>query len=147
MVAVKPLDQIADKFVARASAAATDYDAGVRAPKEDWQKNTAAAEPNYAAGVQQAIAQKRFGKGVARAGTAKWQRKAIDVGVGRYPAGVAAAKEDYQTGFAPYHGVLSRIVLPKKGPRGSAQNYNRVKAIGDALFAQRTGGAAPTAST
>jgi len=42
-------------------------------------------------------------------------------------------------GFEPYHAAISRLSLSKRGPRGSAQNYQRVKEIGDALHRIRTG--------
>lgn len=144
MVAIKPLDQIVKKWAEVTPGRSPYYEAGVRSPSKDWQKETLASQSSYEAGVTQAISQKRFGKGVSRAGTAKWQRKASEVGVARYGAGVTAAKEDYSAGFTPYHGVISRVVLPDKGPRGSAQNYARVKAIGDALFRQRTGSGSVT---
>lgn len=144
MVNVKPLPEIAAKFVQRAQAASPAYESGIRTAPDTWQAHTVASESNYEQGVQAAIGQKRFSKGVTKAGTAKWQANAIAKGVPRYPTGVAAAQDSYSAGFAPYHGVLSRITLPARGPRGAPQNMNRATAVAQALYRQRTGQSAPS---
>lgn len=136
----KNLSDIAEKFVRKAQNAAVDYKAGVSAPSKDWQAETTAAVPSYNAGVQAAISRNAFGSGVSKAGTQKWQRGAINKGSVRYGPGVAAAKQEYQDGFAPYLSVLQSLNLAPRGPKGDPGNYTRVQQVGDALHAKKVGG-------
>lgn len=139
-ITVKPIDAIAKKFVVRAGAAATDYQAGIQAPRQDWATATEGAATTYAAGVQAAIGRNAFARGVANAGTAKWQRKALAVGPTRYTQGVQAAQGDYASKFAPYRDVLSNINLPPRAPKGDPSNINRVAAIASALHSKKISG-------
>jgi hypothetical protein len=52
---------------------------------------------------------------------------------------VAAAKEAYRAGYAPYHKVLEDTVpqLLPRGPRGSPWNYERNRQVGEALHNER----------
>jgi len=133
MPAVKPISTIVDKWSRRAGQASKDYSDGVKSPKKDWAQATADAADAQAAGIQAAIAAGSFEKGVAAAGTAKWARKAQTVGAQRYGPGVAAAKADYATGFAPFAQVIEGITLPPRGAKGDPRNYDNVRIIGEAL--------------
>jgi len=136
-VGLVPLDNIAKKFVDVTPARAPYYEAGILNPTVDWATAASAAAPTYKAAVSNPAIDKLYAGGVKRAGTAKWQRKAKDVGVSRYGPGVTAALEDYKSGFAPYYEELSKVEIPAKKPRGDPSNYDRVKAIGDALHKKR----------
>jgi len=137
MPAIKSAAEIAAKWATVTPARASDYEAGVRNPKKDWANNAKAAEGAYEEGVQSAISDKRFGRGVSNAGTQKWQEKAISVGVGRWPTGVRAAQADYQEGFAPYADVIARTTLPARYGRGDPRNYQRSEIMGTALHDAR----------
>lgn len=110
-----------------------DYIQGVQNPRTSWQQATTAAEGNYQAGVQQAIAEKRFGKGVAKAGDQKWQSKAVTLGGQRFGPGVQEGVSAYQSGFAPYQQVIESTQLPPRFPKGDPRNLARVGAIATAL--------------
>jgi hypothetical protein len=133
MTPIKPVSESASKWVSRAGQAAGDYKAGVQNPRRSWEDATAAAKEAQAAGVQEAIANGTFERGVREAGNAKWQRKASEVGSARFGPGVAAAKPDYEAGFTPYAQKIAGITLPPRGPKGDPRNYDRVKTIGDEL--------------
>lgn len=138
-IKTKPISDVAEKYVRKAQAAGQDYASGVRNPRADWQTQTANAAGNYQAGVTAAIGRGAFQAGVAAAGTSKWQSKAISKGVPRYPTGVAAAKDDYTKGFAPFLSIIQNLNLPPRGPKGDPGNYARVAAIGTALHAAKVG--------
>ena len=140
-LALKPMEQIADKWARRAQAAAPEYTAGVASPRTDWAQATVAAADAQAAGVQEAIAAGRFAREVRKAGTAKQQAAAMGKGAQRYSPGVSGAKADYNAGFAPYAQLLSSISLPTKGAAGAAGNLERVRAVADALRAKKVSGA------
>jgi hypothetical protein len=115
---MRPLDKIREKWKARATAAAPDYQFGVANPLKDWATQAAAASDAWKAGVTDAAGRDAFRKGVTRAGTAKWQRKALELGVPRYSQGVAVAAPDYEAGWKPFYEALTKIELPPRGPRG-----------------------------
>lgn len=139
MVAIKQMSVIAQKFVTRAQAAQSDYQQGIAGtPPGVWEAATTAASDSFAAGVTAAVARGAFAKGVAGQG-AKWARKATSLGPTRYAAGVAAAGQDYTTGFQKYHDILAGLSLGPKGPRGAPGNYMRSTSTGTALHTARVG--------
>lgn len=142
MVKTKPIDRVTTKWASRVAVAGDEYTAGIQNPKRDWAEATKAAESAFEQGVQNAIAKKKFGKGVGKAGTEKWKRKALAVGPARFAAGVAAATDDYRKAMGEVLSAIEGITLPARGPKGSAQNYERSKKLGQALheFAERKAG-------
>jgi len=139
MPAIKSTSSIAEKWARVTPQRAADYASGVKSPTNSWEQNTLAAKDAQAQGVQEALSNDSFSKGVSAAGDAKWQRKASTVGAQRFGPGVQAAKSDYESGFAPYAGVISSTTLPPRGSKGDPRNYDRVKAMGDALHAAKVG--------
>lgn len=135
MAGVKDLDKIVAKWDRVSAGAQAEYSAGVENPRKDWASATKAAEKAYDAGVQAAIAAKRFGKGVTKAGTSKWQAMAMAKGPRRWSEGIALAKTAYAEAFAPYHTALGAIVYPEKGPRGDPRNIERVAIVAKTLHA------------
>lgn len=121
------------KWVRRTQNAGAEYAEGVRNPRVSWQQATVAAAGNQAKGVQQAITEKRFEKGVAKAGDQRWQSKALSKGEARFGPGVAEAQGDYDAGFAPYAQVIQSTNLPPRGPKGDPANIQRVAVMAKAL--------------
>jgi len=140
MAAIKSLASVRAKYARVTPERTGDYEAGVKAPRADWAERATAAAPAYKAGVQAAITRNAFEQGVKKAGTAVWQGRATTVGVDRYGPGVLAGVAKYEAGFAPYRDVIERTQLPPRYPTGDARNYERVKAIGEALRKTKTGG-------
>lgn len=135
MAAIIPLDRIRERWVRRAAAAAPDYETGVSTTTKDWANLTAAAEPNYRTAVVAAANEGRFGKGVARVGTAKWRRGAIEKGVPRFGPGVAAAADEFSRGFQPFRQAIEGLTLPARRPRRDPANLERVRAVVNAMIA------------
>jgi hypothetical protein len=104
-----------------------------------WAANASAAEGNYRSGVTQAASSGRFGKGVQKAGDAKWKKGATEKGPARFAQGVAVAESDYSGAMAPVLETIARTDLPPRGPVGSDGNYGRVAAIGKALRQLKVG--------
>jgi len=139
MAEIKSLSAIRDKWTRVTPGRIEDYKLGIQNPQRDWEQETLAAEDNWKVGVDRAQAQGLFSKGVAKAGTKKWQRKALDVGPGRFAEGVYKAGDDYAAGFAPYREAIARVDLGPKFPRRDPRNLDRVKRIVDALIAEKVG--------
>lgn len=137
---IRSAEEIAAKYARVTPGRSTDYAEGVKAPKKDWKTETSNAAEAWGAGVQEAIGNKRFEKGVAKAGSEKWQRKAVEVGTTRWGAGVIAAKGDYQSGFAPYQAVISAMDRGPKGARGDPRNFDIVIKLGTELHRKKIQG-------
>jgi len=137
MPAVKSLDRISQKWITVCQTSQNSYEDGVRNPRKDWAENTVKAASSYAAGVQAAVSSGRFAKGVASAGTSKWQTNAITKGPGRWAEGVRLAQDNYERGFAPYRAIIEGLKLPDRGPVGDPININRVRVIADALHKEK----------
>jgi len=141
-IKVKPLIQIVSTWGRRVGVSAEEYKAGINNPRADWATATSAAKDNYNTGIQTAIANDSFSKGVQKAGTSKWKDRTIAVGPQRWIQGVQAAGDAYFKGFEPFFNVISGLTLPSRGAAGSPQNYDRVRIIGDALHARKLQGGA-----
>jgi hypothetical protein len=137
---VKDIGTIQTKFAQRASAAGNDYKNGVMNPRRPWAASASAASQSWADGVQQAVANGRFTKGVAKAGDAKWQANASTTGASRYPSGAQASAPNYGTNFAPYLQTIAGLNLPPRFPRGDPRNNDRVSAVTAALHAKKLSG-------
>ncbi len=140
MAEIKALSAIADKWARVTPQRTEDYTLGIKNPKRDWEEETVAAEGNWKAGVDIAAQKGMFGKGVKAAGTAKWQKKALAVGPGRFAEGVYVAKDDYQKGFAPYRDAIEKVDLGPRFPRRDPRNLERVKRVVEALVKVKVGG-------
>lgn len=139
-IAIKSTAEIARKFAEVTPGRVTEYAEGVTNPKRDWEAETRAAESNFEKGISQAIRDKRFGKGVAKAGTAKWRERAMSVGPGRFAEGVGRAGPAYQEGFDPYRNEIAGLTLPPRGPTGDPRNIDRVRVIAEALHKKKLAG-------
>jgi len=133
MAAIKSISDIAKKFIDVTPGRSAQYADGVRNPKKDWQQATEAAEANFEAGVQKAVANKSFGKGVKEAGTAKYQKGVAEKGISRWPVGVSLAQDAFAKGFGPFRDVIERTTLPQRFARRDPRNLLRVAAIAKAL--------------
>ena len=136
-ISVKSASEIADKWADVTPARASYYESEAPAAGAEWEANTVAAGGTYKAGINVAGIEKRFVGGVKRAGAAKFSRKVQSVGVARYSPGVAAAKGDFEAGFADYASLLDGMEIPDRGPRGSPGNYAIVEKVGSALHKKR----------
>jgi hypothetical protein len=92
MAKIRSASEIAEKYARVTPGRSADYAAGIEAPKVDWKTATQGAEDAWKQGIQNAIGEGRFGKGVAKAGTEKWQRKARELGTARWGPGVSALR-------------------------------------------------------
>lgn len=139
MAFIRSIDVISKKWATVTPMRTEDYRQGIENPRKDWGTSTAASEGAYEAGVTQAIAKKKFGKGVKAAGTQAWQQGALQKGTTRWGPGVSMAGPKYAQGFAPYRDAIERVTLPPRYARRDPRNLERVKAIVMALVAAKEG--------
>lgn len=138
MIVIKSLDKIGKKYIDRAAVATDDYTDGIENPKKDWEKESLASEDNYKLAITQSIARKARPAGIKKAGTKKWQEKAVSKS-GRWAPGIADAEDDYKLGYAPYREVVSKVDLPPRYPAGDVRNYKRSEAVGKAQHDLKVG--------
>ena len=119
---VPSVSRVAEKWARRSASASGEYEDGVRSTQRSWAAAAGAG---------------RFGKGVTKAGDAKWKKNAVEKGPTRYAQGVGVAMADYAGQVGPYLEVIGRTDLPMRGPVGSEANYGRVATIGKALRAAK----------
>jgi len=131
--------EIAKKWARVTPERTEDYEEGVRNPKVDWAKATVDAEPSYEKGVQAAITRKAFSTGVKKAGTAKQIQRSIETGIPRFGEGVRMGEPAMAAGMEGVVNIIKGVTLPQRYPRGDPRNYERVRAIGEALHKARIG--------
>jgi len=137
MAEIKPLGAIREKWSRVTPLRTEDYKLGVEHPKRDWADETEAAKGNWKMGVDQAASKDLFAKGVREAGTGKWRENALKKGPGRFAEGVMIAAPDYEKGFARFHAAIESADLGPRFPRRDPRNLGRVKAVVDALVAEK----------
>jgi hypothetical protein len=128
-IRIKDTATLATKYKTRAGAAQGDYKSGVEAAGADWEAGAKAGEGSYEAGVQEAIGKKRYGRGIAAAGAAKYTKNAVELGVNRYPQGVNQGADSWARGVQPALDKLKSLQLPPRGPRRSPQNQQRANMV------------------
>jgi len=139
MAEIKSLTAIRDKWTRVTPGRTEDYKLGIKNPKRDWEQETVAAKENWKAGVDAAAAKDLFGKGVQKAGSKKWQNKALAKGPGRFAEGVYIAGDDYEKGFAPFREAIARVDLGPRFPRRDPRNLERVRRVVEALVEEKVG--------
>lgn len=139
-IKIKSAAEIAKKWADVTPARSRQWEEEIRATATDeYSAPAIAAAPIWEQGVMEAAARGAYAKGISDKAE-KWKRKALSVGTARFGPGVRAAETDQAAGFAPYREVISGLTLTPRGPRGSPGNYDRVRQVGEALHAKRTGG-------
>jgi hypothetical protein len=139
MAEIKSIQAIQEKWGRVTPGRTEDYTIGIKNPKRDWAQSAGAAKESHKAAMVTAAASDAYAKGVAKAGTARWQDRATRKGPGRFAEGVIVGAPDYGTGFAPYADVIKATTLTPRFPRGDIRNLDRVKVISQALRKKKTG--------
>lgn len=136
-VKFRDLNQAATKLQQNGANAQKNYVTNAQAAGQTWAANTAAAEPNYEAGVQRAITNGNFGKGVTKAGAGKYSAQIAAVAGPRFGDGMSKAGPAWSKGFGPIAAAVASVDIGPRGPRGSPQNKQRAAAMSDAFMAAR----------
>lgn len=139
MAEIKSLSAIREKWTRVTPQRTEDYKIGVQNPKRDWAEETEGAKENWKAGVDAAAGKDLFAKGVQKAGSKKWQDKALKKGPGRFAEGVYLAGGDYERGFAPFREAISRVDLGPRFPRRDPRNIERVRRVVEAMVEEKVG--------
>jgi len=117
------------------------YQEGASQTSKDQAAAAIAAKPLYQAGIQEALAQGRYEKGLQKSGKSGWLRGVQEKGAANYGVGVTApsAGQAYATESGRYDGARNAASASPRGPKGSPQNLQRVAAVVNALRAAKVG--------
>ena len=132
MVKVKSAAEIDKNYRDAISRVPAKYKAGVERTT-DWQEKAAAAEELWAAKIQEAAAEKRRQKGIARVSNEDWKRKAATLGAERIARGMSENADKRTKNFEPFRAALEGVSLPPRTADPLANVDNRVKPIVKAL--------------
>ena len=139
-IPVKDAATAAKKFATRGAAAGGDYANGVRGAGARWQTNAKAGAQNFAQGVQDAITNGRFEKGIDKSGAAHFEDRAVNVGAQRFPQGIQLAESKWAEKTQPYLQTIANINLPPRGPKGDPRNQARSQMVADVLRKKKIAG-------
>lgn len=139
MAEIKSIGAIQEKWGRVTPTRTEDYTSGIKSPKRDWATAAGGAKESHKAAMTTAAQNDSYAKGVAKAGTAKWQDKAIKKGPSRFAEGVIVGAADYGAAFQPYADTIKATTLPPRFPAGDLRNLDRVKTMSQALRKKKMG--------
>ena len=139
MAEIKSIAAIQEKWGRVTPGRTEDYTLGIKNPKRDWAQAASAAKESHKAAMVAAGAADSYAKGVNKAGSARWQDRAIRKGPARFAEGVIVGAADYGTAFQPYADAIKATTLPVRFPKGDLRNLDRVKIISQALRKKKMG--------
>jgi len=102
------------------------YAQGVEGKGDEWQRGAAGSVANYAAGIQKALAEKAFERGVQRASANRYNEGVRTKGVNNWPSGMQLAESRYVEGVQPFTGLWDQTLPTPRGPKGSPNNLKRM---------------------
>ena len=136
---MKTAQQAAAKWAANTAGAQQTWLQGIQGTDVDVMgravQQTAAAIQGYT----QSLSSGAYARAVqASGGTANWKTKS-EAKAANFAVGVAAGQNKQASSMQKIMAAMPGIVssLPARGPAGSAQNYQRSAAVGQALHSQK----------
>lgn len=138
---MRTASQAVGRWAEGAGNASQRYIEGATQTTKDQAAAAIAAKPLYQQGIQEAIAQGRYEKGLQKSGKAGWQQGVAEKGAANYGVGVTSpsAQSRYAQESGRYDGARNAASSSPRGPKGSPQNLQRVTAVVSALRAVKNG--------
>ena len=133
MVRTKGIEATTSNYQAAIGAVPAKYKAGVQAATNTIE-NAIAAEPLYAAKVQEAVANKTRVKGLQKTSTAEWKSRASELGAARIGPGMNAALPKFRRGISDVLTTIEGVTIAERTADPEANVDGRVKPIVRALY-------------
>ena len=124
MAEIKSIAAIQEKWGRVTPGRTEDYTNGIKNPKRDWAKSATDAKESHKAAMVAAGQNDSYAKGIAKAGTARWQDRATRKGPSRFAEGVIVGASDYGARFGPYADVIKSTQLTPRFPKGDLRNLD-----------------------
>lgn len=138
---MKTAQQVAQKFVDRASAASQDYVTGAAQTTKDQSAAAIAAKEIYKQALTASFGRDSYSKGLQKSGKQGWLKGVQDKGGQRYGGGISASAAKYATNSGRFDTARNAAAAMPRGLKGSETNLARVKAVVTALRTAKTGSA------
>jgi len=124
--------EVAAKWVKRASAATEDLVSGVKAAT--WRTEAIAGEDVYKTAMTEVLNKQLRKKGIEKVSDLKWQT-GVETNKDRYGTGVTNSEAEMAAGMTPVLSDIKSIIptLAKRGAKGAAVNFDRSKTLGTKL--------------
>lgn len=136
-IRIKSAQTLLAKYQRNTANASQSYQDGINNPRRDWQAVTAAAEGSYEAGVQNAVANKSFSKGITPDAAAKQKANALALGANRYGPGTQNAAPAWAKNVQPVLDAMSNVPDQPRGPKMSPQNFQKQQAFAAAAHSAK----------
>ena len=133
MVKTKGIEATAQNYQGAIGAVPGKYKAGVERTT-NWQEKAAAAEPLYAAKVQEAIADGRRQKGINATSNEEWKRRAAEKGSARIASGMTASLPKFKAKMGEVLSTIEGVSIAERTADPMANIDGRVKPIAKALY-------------
>jgi hypothetical protein len=124
-IRIKPASSSVTKYTNNTGNATQAYTDGINNPRRDWLAATTAAEGTWAASVQAAITSGSFNNSLTQDAATKQKNNAINLGVGRYPAGTKNAAASWAKFTQPVLDAMAAVPDMPRGPKMSQQNFDK----------------------
>ena len=89
------------KWEERISTSGKYMRAGIEHPRADWLERIKATEKKRDAELRRAIDEGRITKGAEAAGTERWQKRALEIGVSHWESEAPKSGDRFEKGIAP----------------------------------------------
>ncbi len=138
---MKSANEAVLKWANRAGSAGGDYTQGAQTTDKDQAQRAIAAKANYQQALTESFSRDAFSKGLQKSGKSGWLAGVMEKGANNYSTGVTAdsSRSKYVTNSSRYDAARKAADTLPRGPRGSAQNLNRVSAVMNSLRAVKVG--------
>ena len=105
---------------------AARYAEGTANKGSEWQRGSTGGAANFAAGISKAVADGRFAKGVAKAGSARYDEGVRTKGAQNWPTGMQLGESRYIEGIGPFQGLWDQQLPTPGGAKNSPANMARM---------------------
>ena len=136
---MKSAQEVAQKYVNRASAATMDYVEGAQSTTKDQAGRAIASKAIYQQALTESFGRDAYAKGLSKSGTAGWKEGVKNKGATRYGEGVSVAAGKYAAESGKFDSARKASDAMPRGIKGSAQNLAKVATVVNALRSAKTG--------
>ena len=121
------VQEAAQRLGSAGFANADRYQRGTSGKGSRWAQKTGAAGANYQEGIQRALAEKRFDKGVASAGPAAYDTGVSTKGNQNWAPGMQLGQDKYARKVAKFAPLWNQELSTPRGSKRSANNLKRMQ--------------------
>jgi len=120
------VQEAASRFQSAGFERADRYQQGTVGKGSAWVGSKARAKANWAPGIQQAIADKAFDRGLDATDANAYEAGVRDKGIANWGTGMQAGSAKYQAKIQKFSGLWGAALPTARGPKRSGANLKRM---------------------